>query len=32
VYLIEEDIFVARDFFVFHRAVQGGQVTKRARY
>ena len=27
VYLVEEDIFVARDFFLFHRAVQGGQVA-----
>ena len=27
VYLVEEDIFVAADFFAFHRAVQGGAVA-----
>lgn len=26
-YLVEEDIFVAQDFFVFHRAVHGGAVA-----
>jgi hypothetical protein len=27
VYLVEEDIFVAADFFAFHRAVQGGHAA-----
>ena len=27
VYLVEEDIFVAADFFSFHRAVQSGHVA-----